>query len=240
MSRAEGATAPASLPVIAIDGAAATGKTTTASRVAAALGFCYVDSGAIYRAVAFGLRELGVIEGEELDEARLADALESLRLEVDPRPERFVVRLNEREVGPEIRTPEISGLASRIARLGTVRARVRELVRDAARRGPLVVEGRDIGTVVFPDARLKVYLTADLAVRALRRQHDLRKQGREVSLAEVERELSERDERDSTRAESPLRRADDAIEVSTWPGTIDEQVETIVSAYRKIEAGARP
>jgi cytidylate kinase len=148
--------------------------------------------------------------------------------------------LNGREVGSEIRTPEISALASRIARVGAVRVRVRELVRDAARRGPLVVEGRDIGTVVFPDARLKVYLTADLAVRALRRQHDLRKQGRDVSLADVERELSERDRRDSTRAESPLRRADDAIVIATWPGTIEEQVESIVSAYREIEAGLQP
>ena len=240
MSRTEEGSVPVSLPVIAIDGCAATGKTTTASRVAAALGFCYVDSGAIYRAVAFGLRELGVTESEELDEARLAAAIGTLRLEVDPRPERFIVRLNGREAGPEIRTPEISALASRIARVKAVRIRVRELVREAARRGPLVVEGRDIGTVVFPDARLKVYLTADLAVRALRRQHDLRKQGREVPLAEVEGELSERDQRDSTRAESPLRRAEDAIVVATWPGTIEEQVETIVSAYREIEAGLQP
>jgi cytidylate kinase len=225
-----------SLPVIAIDGGAATGKTTTASRVAARLGFCYVDSGAIYRAVAYGLRELG-LAAEELDDERLSEALATLRLEVEPRPERFIVRLNGREVGGEIRSPEISALASGIARLPSVRARVRELVRDAARRGPLVVEGRDIGTVVFPDARLKVFLTAPLSIRALRRQHDLRKQGGEVALAEVERELAERDERDSTRAESPLRQAEGAIVVATWPGSVDDQVEAIVTAYRKIEPG---
>jgi cytidylate kinase len=228
------------LPVIAIDGGAATGKTTTASRVAIRLGFCYVDSGAIYRAVAFGLGALGLSGDEDVENARLLEALASLQLEVDPTPRRFIVRLNGREVGDEIRTPEISALASRIARLPAVRVRVRELVREAARKGPLVVEGRDIGTVVFPDARLKVFLTADLSVRALRRQHDLRKQGREVPLADVERDLSERDQRDSTRAESPLRRADDAIVVPTWPGTVDEQVEAIVSAYREIEAGTEP
>jgi len=228
------------LPVIAIDGGAATGKTTTASRVAARLGFSYVDSGAIYRAVALALHERGLAGAADLDEAELPSLLAELRLEVEPRPDRFVVRLNGREVGEEIRTPEISALSSRIARLPAVRARVRELVREAARHGPLVVEGRDIGTVVFPDARLKVFLVADLSVRALRRQHDLRKQGREVPLAEVERELSERDRRDSTRTESPLLQASDAIVVPTWPGPVEDQVDAIVRAYLRTEAGPEP
>ncbi|MCA8962053.1 MAG: (d)CMP kinase [Planctomycetes bacterium] len=224
------------MDVIAIDGGAATGKTTTASRVAARLGFCYVDSGAIYRALAFALRRMGHEDPEALEAEALTEALMGIHIEVEPLPERFVVRLDGREVGPEIRTPEISAASSRVARLSQVRARVRELVRGAARLGSLVVEGRDIGTVVFPDARLKVFLTADLEVRALRRQHDLRRQGRELPLAEVERELEERDRRDTTRAESPLRQADGALVVPTWPGTVDDQVDAIVRAYRALDA----
>lgn len=215
--------------VIAIDGGAATGKTTTAAGVAARLGFSYVDSGAIYRALALALFRLGI---RDAGDPNIISLLPRLDVTVEPTTEKFVVRLGGAALGPEIRSPEITELASHLATRAEVRALVRDLVRGAAERGPLVVEGRDIGTVVFPDARLKIFLRADLAVRAVRRQRDLEKQGRHVERDAVAADLSERDERDSTRSESPLRRASDATELDTTSLTIEETVDAIVSTYR--------
>lgn len=218
--------------VIAIDGGAATGKTTTAAAVASRLGFCYVDSGAIYRALAMALRRRGFRTPEGGAEAVLTPLLEQLDVTVEPTAEKFIVRLDGVPVGAEIRSPEITHLASELATRAEVRGLVRELVRSAAQQGSLVVEGRDIGTVVFPDARLKIFLSADLTVRAERRQIDLEKQGRHVDRGAVAADLAERDERDSTRVESPLKRAPDAVEVDTTALSIDEQVDAIVAIYR--------
>ncbi len=223
------AEAKARAAVIAIDGGAGTGKTTSAARVAAKLGFCYVDSGAIYRTVAWALRQIGVLEPED---PRLGETLTRLDLRIEPAPDRFRIFLNGVESNADIRTPEVSALSSKIAVRTDVRDRVTKLLREASASGHLVVEGRDIGTVVFPDAALKVFLSAALPVRAVRRQGDLARSGVEQAIDEVARDLAERDERDSSRSAAPLRQADDAITIDTGLTSIDGQVEEIVKAWR--------
>ncbi len=214
--------------VIAIDGGAGTGKTTSAARTAERLGFTYIDSGAVYRAIAVALRAEGILDP---DDARVEGAVRSLPIELRPEPGRFRVFLGARELTGELRTPEISRLSSQLAVRPEVRVRVRALLREAAVRGSLVVEGRDIGTVVFPDAVLKVHLHAALPVRAERRQADLRRQGIDMPAGEVSRDLEERDRRDSTRADSPLRQAEGALVLDTSRCSIDEQVDAILRAY---------
>ncbi len=225
---------PAADPVsvVAIDGAAATGKTTTAAAVAEALGFAYVDSGAIYRAVALGLARAGI---ESADDPNLGDELGRLELTVVPQGTTFSISLGGERLGDEIRTPEVTTLSSQFAVHAEVRNRVREFLRAATQVGKLVVEGRDIGTDVFPDARLKVFLTADLEIRAKRRHADLIRMGRNVALDDVRRDLASRDERDSERRLAPLRQAADAIVVDTSTGGISDQVAAIVKAWRRLE-----
>lgn len=220
--------------VIAIDGGAGTGKTTSAALVAERLGFCYVDSGAIYRTVAWALQQAGVAG---IDDPAFSARLKALDLEIRPARDRFRIFLDGREATANIRTPEVSSLSSKIAVRPDVRDRVTALLRQAGESGPLVVEGRDIGTVVFPDARLKVFLTAGLPVRAERRRGDLARQGFEQPLDEVLRELEERDRRDSSRDAAPLRQAPDALLIDTGSTTIDGQVEAIVHAW--LERSAR-
>lgn len=224
-------------PVIAIDGASATGKTSTAAGLAARLGFAYVDSGSIYRAVALALDRAGIVE---TDDPRIPDLLGALDLEVRPEGTRFVVRLAGLPIGEEIRSPEVTRASSRFAVRADVRDRVRTLLRSAAEEGPLVVEGRDIGTVVFPDAPLKLFLTADLDVRAARRQLDLQRLGRSLDRVEVAAEMAERDARDSSRSLSPLRAAPDAITVDTGSGTLAEQIAQIVALWEARAPGTDP
>ena len=227
------ATTPAH--VIAIDGGAGTGKTTSARQVADRLGFCYVDSGAVYRAIALALRARGILEATD---PRVAAEVDSLPIGIRPEPGHFRVLLDARELLEELRTPEIGALASKLAVVSRVRARVGVLLREASRLGSMVVEGRDIGTVVFPDAILKVYLQAELPVRAERRRADLSRQGIAWSGEQVARDLTERDLRDSTREDSPLRIPDGAVIVDTSRCRIDEQVDVIVAAYRRAVAAA--
>ena len=225
-------------PVIAIDGGAGTGKTTSAALVAARLGFCYVDSGALYRAIAVALDA-----GVEDDAAAPAfgAAIEAIPLRLEPAADRFHILLHERELGVELRTPEVSRRASQLAVHAAVRARVGRLLCEAARVGPLVVEGRDIGTVVFPQATLKVFLIARVAERARRRRLDLLRQGIDQSEEQVARDLEERDRRDSTRADAPLREAEDALCLDTGSCTVEEQVEAILCAFRAaLDRGATP
>jgi CMP/dCMP kinase len=217
-------------PVIAIDGGAGTGKTTSAALVAGQLGFCYVDSGAVYRAIALALDAAG--SGEDADPA-FAAAVESIPLRLEPASDRFRILLEGRELGPELRTPEVSRLASQLAVHRVVRARVGRLLREAARIGPLVVEGRDIGTVVFPEAALKVFLVASVAERARRRRLDLLGQGIDQPEEQVARDMEERDRRDSTRTEAPQREAQGALCLDTGTCTLEEQVDAILRAFRE-------
>jgi cytidylate kinase len=217
-------------PVIAIDGGAGTGKTTSAALVATRLGFCYVDSGALYRAIAVAL---GAGGGGDAAAPAFAAAIEAIPLRLEPAADCFHLLLDGRKLGAELRTPEVSRRASQLAVHGAVRARVGRLLREAARIGPLVVEGRDIGTVVFPQATLKVFLSAGVAPRARRRRLDLLRQGIDQSEEEVARDLEERDKRDSTRADAPLREAEEAICLDTGSCTVDEQVGAILRAFHE-------
>ncbi len=212
-------------PIIAIDGPAGAGKSTVARRLAKELGFTYLNTGAMYRAVALAVTEAGIKADDPKLEERITSLLPSLRIEFDG--ER--VLLNGSDVSSQITRPEISDLASAYSTFASVRARMRELQRAAGEQGGVVMEGRDIGTAVFPDAECKFFLDADPEVRAGRRYEELAAREATAKRDEVLRELMERDHRDSARALAPLRRADDATVIDTSTMSIDQ----VVSALKK-------
>lgn len=218
--------------LVTLDGPAGAGKSTTAREVARRLGYRYLDSGALYRALTYALLHSGVPEERwrDLD----APALDALGVTLEPGPRTIIIRLGERELGPELRTPEVTARVSTLARLPAVRGWLLSTQRSAGRDGRLVADGRDMGTVVFPQAVTKVFLDADLHERARRRLADqgrLRPSDEEVEL-EAER-LRERDRKDRERTHAPLRPADDAWVLDTTDLTFDEQVDAIV---RRAEA----
>ena len=218
--------------IIAIDGPAGSGKSTTARLVAEALGYRYLDTGAMYRAVALKMLEQGV---DLQDSKAIEEALRDIQIDQNEKDGQVRILLNEKDVTEAIRTPEISLWVGPVSENPTVREFLVARQRDMGKKGGVVVEGRDIGTVVFPDAPLKIYLTADLDERARRRVKDLSAQGIEQVEEEVRQALAQRDERDSTREHSPLSCAVDAIVLDTTHLTLKEQVERIVSLVRERE-----
>ena len=229
--------------VVTIDGPAAAGKSTTARAVAAALGFLYVDTGALYRALALKLLENGLAPEES---PALAAFLGSTTVGLAGPPAALRVLLDGVDVADRIRTPEVSEASSRIAALPSVRRRLVEVQRALARHGPVVGEGRDLGTVVFPDAQVKIYLDADLDARARRRARELEARGIPIAADEIREELERRDERDRTRADSPLKAAADAVLLDTSKLTVDQQVERVLDVVRRhpgcpaLAPGGRP
>jgi cytidylate kinase len=216
--------------IVAIDGPAGAGKSTTARLLAEQLGYALLDTGAIYRTMALRARERGIAWDDGPGVAALADGLEmSFRLEGALNR----VFADGVDVSAAIRTPEMSDGASRVSALPEVRAALLGLQRRIGGQGGVVVEGRDIGTVVFPDAGAKFFLTATADERARRRAAELRAAGKPVDEAQTRAELVARDERDSTRAASPLRRADDAIEIDSsalGPAEVVSKMAEIVAA----------
>ncbi|HYB97924.1 MAG TPA: (d)CMP kinase [Candidatus Limnocylindrales bacterium] len=211
--------------LIALDGPAGAGKSTTAQRVADALGFGYLDSGALYRCVAVAALEDGVALD---DDAALGELVARIKVESIERGRRFL--LNGRDVTDRIRAPEISQAASKSSACPTVRRLLVEWQRNAAHPPGTVVEGRDIGTVIFPDADLKVFLDADPEERARRRSLELAaKQSGDAAAATVAREMAERDRRDSTRPVAPLAAAPDAVVLDTTRLEIDQVVSKILA-----------
>lgn len=207
--------------IVAIDGPSGSGKSTVARGVAGAFGFDVLDTGAMYRAVTLAALERGVDPADADACALIAD---EIRLEVGD-----LVLLDGRDVTSAIRSPEVTATVSQVSAHPAVRRELVERQRAwVTSRSGGVVEGRDIGTVVFPDAPLKVYLTADPAERAHRRAAELRARGEAVDEAGLARELSERDRRDSARAHSPLRPAPDAVVLDTSGIPLDAVVERIV------------
>jgi len=211
--------------VVTIDGPAGAGKSTTARAVASRLGFLYVDTGALYRALALKVQEAGV-SPDDLDEVRRC--IESARLDLSGSPDHAHVWLDGRDVSREIRTPAVSELASRLAALPDVRAHLVDTQRALAGHGPLVAEGRDLGTVVFPTAEVKIFLDANLDVRARRRARDLQERGIAAPPDQVREELERRDSRDRSRAQSPLRPPEGAKVIDTTGMDIESQVETVL------------
>jgi cytidylate kinase len=216
-------------PIVAIDGPGGAGKSTVARRLAKELGFTYLNTGAMYRAVALAVSEAGIKPDDPKLEERIAPVLKSLKIEFNGDR----VLLNGRDVTAEITRPDISDLASTYSTLASVRARMREVQRAIGEQGGVVMEGRDIGTAVFPDAQFKFYLDADAEVRAERRYAELAASGATTNREEVLRELKERDHRDSARELAPLRRAEDAKVIDTSKMSIDR----VVSALKELIQG---
>lgn len=215
--------------VVAVDGPAGAGKSTVSRRLAARLGYTLVDTGALYRAIALAAREAGVPwdDGEAL--AALAGGL-SIELQSSEDGARVLV--DGRDRSSDIRTPEISQGASVVSAHPAVRDALLSLQRRLGAEGGVVLEGRDIGTVVFPDAEVKIFLTASDDERARRRQAELEQRGTAQPVEVVLAEIRERDRRDSTRPVAPLREAADAVRVDTTALGLDEVVERLVAIVR--------
>ena len=211
--------------VIAIDGPAASGKSTTARLVAEKLGYLHVDTGAMYRAVTLKVLRTGL---SPADADRIGRLLETTHVALRRDGSAVRVLLDGEDVTAGIREPAVTRAVSMVSRHRVVRqAMVREQRRMGA-AGGIVLEGRDIGTVVFPDADVKFFITAGIDARARRRRDELRARGDSPDIVQLAAEIRERDRLDSTREESPLRKAEDAIEIDTSDMTIDEQVRMVV------------
>jgi cytidylate kinase len=219
--------------VVAIDGPVGAGKSTVARRLAEVLGFEYVNTGAMYRAVAVAARAAGISDDDREAERRLGALLERARIDFSGGR----IMLDGRDVSAEIGTPEMSESASRLSTLGVVRARMRDLQRAAGERGAVVMEGRDIGTAVFPDAEFKFFLDASAEVRAERRWRELDARGVRIARAEVLAQLLERDRRDRGRELAPLRPAPDAMVVDASRMSIEEVV-TLMAERVSTRGGA--
>jgi CMP/dCMP kinase len=215
--------------IVAIDGPSGAGKSTLAKRVAKEFGLTYLDTGAMYRALALKVLRQRL---DLADDLNLRELVGSTEIDLIARDGRVQVLLDGEEVSDLIRTPEVSQMASKVSALRIVRQRMLELQRRLGRKGSVVAEGRDIGTVVFPEAEVKIYLDASTEERARRRFEELRKAGRMVSLEETLREMAERDKRDSERDLAPLRRAENAVVIDS--SALDPQAvaERVIQAIR--------
>ena len=221
-------------PIVAIDGPAGAGKSTVARQVAAKLGLVYLDTGAMYRAVTWLILQRGITIDDECTIAELAD-----RYEIQLTPSHDLhspvkVWIDDTDVTQVIRTPEVTANVSAIAAQTSVRKALVRQQKNWGKKGGLVAEGRDIGTHVFPDAEVKIFLTASVSERARRRQQDYEKQGlSSIDLKQLEKDIAERDWKDSTRKVSPLRKAENAVEVQTDGLTISEVTAKIVYQYQQ-------
>lgn len=213
-------------PVITIDGPAGAGKGTVARKLAARLGYRLLDTGAMYRALAWSVARAGLAPE---DTPALRRHVE--RVQIDVESDRVIV--DERDVTEDIRSPEIAALTSRLSMLAVVRDKLTPIQRRLGATGGVVLEGRDTGTVVCPDAEVKFYLDASLAERARRRQAELRARGVEVDTETAERDIAARDAQDSSRALAPLRQAADAIAVDSTGLSVDQVVAAMAEAVER-------
>ena len=215
---------------IAIDGPAGAGKSTIAQAVAAKNGYIYVDTGAMYRAMARCILRNGI---DPEDAAAISAKCTEADITIEYRDGAQVVLLGGENVNDYLRTPQVSDMASRTSVNGDVRRKLVELQQQLARRQNVVMDGRDIGTVVLPDAQVKIFLTASVEVRAGRRYKEMNEKGEEADLEAIKAQIKERDERDMNREISPLKQAEDAVLVDTSDMSIDEVVERILGIVEK-------
>lgn len=214
--------------IIAIDGPAASGKSTTARLVSRKLNYIYVDTGAMYRAVTFIFLENG-IDPEKVTPPEVADLLSKFPVSLKIMESVQHVFIADRDVSEEIRLPEVTRNVSAVAAIPSVRKEMVKLQQAMGLEKGLVMDGRDIGTIVFPSAELKVFMIADPAARAKRRQLEMEGKGQQVDFDSLLKEIEHRDFLDSNREDSPLKQAEDAITLDTSNLTIDQQVDWIVS-----------
>ena len=216
--------------IVAIDGPAASGKSTTAKMVAKKLEMTYLDTGAMYRAVTLALLR----SNTDLDDYdSVCQVVDELELDIYDKESKTIVKLDGEDVSEEIRSMPVTENVSAVSAMKYVRQTMVEIQRNIGKKTNCVVEGRDIGTVVFPDAEFKIFMVADVNMRAERRFKDFYEMGENRSFQEVLADLKRRDEKDSTRAFSPLQKADEAIEIDTSMSSIDQQVRKIINLVKK-------
>ncbi|MBE3591105.1 MAG: (d)CMP kinase [Firmicutes bacterium] len=225
-------------PVIAIDGPAGAGKSTLARNLARRLRLLYVDTGAMYRAVARHALDRGVAAD---DAAALAGLMDDLDLRLEPKPNgRYRVLVNGRDVTGRLRDRDVTRAVALVSQVPAVREKLVQIQRHLARGGGVVLDGRDIGTRVLPDADFKFFVTASLEERAARRYRQLRRRGQAASLEEVLAEVRERDEADMNRAVSPLRKAEDAVVIDTTGITVEEALRRVLAIIEARRGGQAP
>ena len=222
--------------IIAIDGHSSCGKSTFAKAIAARLGYIFIDTGAMYRAVTLYALENGAIEGCIANEQLIESMLGDINIDFRFNPERGAsdIYVNGDMVEGKIRTIEVSNCVSAVSSIGAVRSKLVAMQQEMGRKGGVVMDGRDIGTVVFPDAELKIYMTADAMVRAERRYKELTAKGDKVSLEEIYENVVSRDKADMTRSISPLRKADDAIVLDNSHMSVEEQMAWFDREYQRV------
>lgn len=218
---------------IALDGPAGSGKTSTAKIVADKLNYIYIDTGAMYRAVTLAWIKLN----RKYNEDEICKLTDDLDIVLKASSNGQLTFLNGKDVSSDIRLPEVTALVSPVSAIPYVRTRLVDLQRKLGLGGGVVMDGRDIGTVVFPNAELKIFLIASIDARAKRRLLELQTKGIETSFDEIKKQIHDRDLYDSSRVASPLRKADDAVEINTSDMTLDEQSELIINlALNKINS----
>ncbi len=221
--------------VIAVDGFSSCGKSTFAKLVAARLGYIFIDTGAMYRAVTLWAIEHDCVHNGILDEERLVASLDRIHIDFRFNPDRGAsdIYVDGEWVEGKIRTISVSNLVSAVSAIGEVRARLVAMQQEMGRDKGVVMDGRDIGTVVFPDAELKIFMTADPEVRAERRYLELQAKGEQVSREEIVENIVLRDHLDQTRAISPLRKAEDAIVLDNGGMTLEQEMEWFDALFAK-------
>ena len=229
-------TQPAKKIVIAIDGYSSCGKSTFAKAIAARLGYIFIDTGAMYRAVTLYALEHGAIRQGMVYEEEVIKLLPEMQITFRFNPERGAsdIYVNGDRVEGKIRSIEVSNCVSAVSAIGKVREMLVRMQQEMGKRRGVVMDGRDIGTVVFPDAELKIFMTADPRVRAQRRYDELTAKGDKVSLEEIEQNVRDRDYQDEHRAISPLRKADDAIVLDNSAMTVEEQMTWIMERIAEL------
>lgn len=224
---------------IAIDGFSSTGKSTVAKQLAAYLGYVYVDSGAMYRAIALFALQRNLIGNDFLKTDKLIPLLPEINLyfEFNPQTKTAEIHLNGNNVEHKIRSMEVSSSVSKIAEIPEVRKKLVQMQQQFGKNKGVVMDGRDIGTVVFPDAELKVFMTADAKERAMRRFIEFTEQGKNISFESIYENVTQRDTIDTTRADSPLVKAFDAIEIDNTHTNIEDQFHILLQLAKDRIAG---